>query len=286
MVSNVHKPSICRACLKILETFDEKIYLFGNYTNEMGSKNDDNLKLSDIFQHLTTIAANENDPLPEFICNNCHVLLKEFYEFRQISIAANLELLKHIDNEFGESKPMFNEIAKDKETQSVEIRSGHDDNESDVEVDTELLVFDDNNCRADGKTNNSSDDEESLLTVETNSCRTECTDAMNFVRDCTNGKELQKTHGLYECEICEKRCKKRRDIERHIRSHIGLKPYSCPKCSKSYTRKNGLKDHLLVKHSENSEDLTKYICEITADCKKSFLTRVSPVIIPLEKNAY
>lgn len=41
-----------------------------------------------------------------------------------------------------------------------------------------------------------------------------------------------------------------KNITRHIRQHFGDKPYKCHLCSNSYTRKEGLRKHLISHGTE------------------------------------
>ena len=53
-------------------------------------------------------------------------------------------------------------------------------------------------------------------------------------------------HYLFDCPFCTKKFVKFSDADRHIKSHIGEKPYSCtyPGCSKTFNRKDNMQQHL------------------------------------------
>ena len=54
--------------------------------------------------------------------------------------------------------------------------------------------------------------------------------------------------GHVSCPQCGRVMKRQGDLTRHMRSHAGLKPYSCPQCSVSFTRARTLRLHYYRVH--------------------------------------
>lgn len=79
----------------------------------------------------------------------------------------------------------------------------------------------------------------------------------------------QETPKLYEYEVVTEN----QSTERHS----GENPYSSSKCDRRYARSDRLRDHLIVKLTADLEQLPEFGCDVTADCKNPFLTRVSPI---------
>lgn len=50
----------------------------------------------------------------------------------------------------------------------------------------------------------------------------------------------------YHCTVCPKGFRSKLDVERHIRTHTGEKPFTCPYCPHRSATKGNLKAH--VKH--------------------------------------
>ena len=70
----------------------------------------------------------------------------------------------------------------------------------------------------------------------------------------------------HRCDICNKGCTRKSDLERHQRVHTGEKPYKCGTCDKAFSQKGSLYTHqdlvctsgknlLNVKHATNESHI-------------------------------
>ena len=64
-------------------------------------------------------------------------------------------------------------------------------------------------------------------------------------------KKPDQKNYIFKCQICFKTFPNRWNLNRHVKSHTGEKPFKCdhPKCGKSFSRKDNLKGHQ-VTHSD------------------------------------
>nr|XP_027222731.1 zinc finger protein 316-like [Penaeus vannamei] len=63
-----------------------------------------------------------------------------------------------------------------------------------------------------------------------------------------NCRQARKVHN---CTLCSYRTPSRSDIDKHIRTHTGEKPFSCPHCLYQTANKSNLKRHMRTHTAEN-----------------------------------
>ena len=61
---------------------------------------------------------------------------------------------------------------------------------------------------------------------------------------------IEKEHdGFYTCTVCEKKIKNKKDMKRHIETHLSGLSYDCSKCGKNFRSSNALRLHVSNKCS-------------------------------------
>lgn len=55
-----------------------------------------------------------------------------------------------------------------------------------------------------------------------------------------------KIHKLFLCLQCGKTFTQKKNLNRHIRGHMGIRPFQCTVCLKTFTAKSTLQDHLNI----------------------------------------
>ncbi|CAG8657480.1 7356_t:CDS:2 [Rhizophagus irregularis] len=53
----------------------------------------------------------------------------------------------------------------------------------------------------------------------------------------------------YQCPMCPRSFSRKHDLQRHIRVHTGVKPYQCPCCRKAFARTDALRRHFKMEET-------------------------------------
>ncbi|XP_043940031.1 hypermethylated in cancer 2 protein-like [Protopterus annectens] len=79
----------------------------------------------------------------------------------------------------------------------------------------------------------------------------------------SQGKHTNNIPRFHVCDICGKEFTQRGTLNRHMRSHMGVKPYTCSQCGMKFTRQYRVAEHMKV-HSH----MKSFQCPT---CRQSFL---------------
>ncbi|XP_055607435.1 zinc finger and BTB domain-containing protein 24-like isoform X2 [Uranotaenia lowii] len=63
--------------------------------------------------------------------------------------------------------------------------------------------------------------------------------------------------GKFPCNRCEKSFSTKTNLNRHLASHDGRKPYTCEICQKGFTQSGSLKQHMMI-----HDQIRPYVCEV------------------------
>ncbi|CAH0554617.1 unnamed protein product [Brassicogethes aeneus] len=244
----------CRACLN---EDPEMHYLFAEL--------DQGLSLAEILQNLNFEVC-ENDGFPPFLCQNCTVIMIDFFNLKTI----------YLENE-GHLKELISQAEKQAEIEEF-CEEDLNDNEELEENYEEALIEDEN----------SNNEETVMFVVEEND--EEIKDS-EFKYEYLSNEELFKkkqknlipkystddieektTYLTYKkdvnskkpwiCDICGSCFNRKSDLLDHSESHSSEKKYICPYCGKSFKRRTVLGKHVRI-HTHPREA----ICEL---CGKAF----------------
>ena len=61
--------------------------------------------------------------------------------------------------------------------------------------------------------------------------------------------------GIYRCAVCEKKIRNKKDMKRHLETHLSGLSYNCSECGKDFKSSNALRQHVIKNHFKSFKDL-------------------------------
>ncbi|CAH0554616.1 unnamed protein product [Brassicogethes aeneus] len=233
----------CRACLN---EEPEMHYLFAEF--------DKGLTLAEILQNLNFEVC-ENDGFPPLLCQNCTVIIIDFFNLKTI----------YLENE-GPLKAMISQAEKHEEIQEfceTELKENIkiEENYEEEALIEEALIEEEN-----GKNEENSSNEETLMFVvekneEIKNSEFKQKNAAGDIEE----KPYRKDVNLIKpwiCDICGSSFKKKSDVVSHCEGHSTVRKYTCPYCGKTFKRRTVLVKHVRI-HTNPGESM----CEL---CGRAF----------------
>lgn len=80
--------------------------------------------------------------------------------------------------------------------------------------------------------------------------------------------ECKKLDKIFECSLCGKQCKMKKDMKQHMIVHLDERPYSCDICDWKFKRQFQLTKHKIVVHLKSKKEICR-ICGWVGKSKKS-----------------
>ena len=91
-----------------------------------------------------------------------------------------------------------------------------------------------------------------------------------LMKDTDTGPDIIKPKGSHSCNLCEKNYTSKIQLEIHMRSHSGEKPFACDLCPSKFARRDVLKVHQTTHADQGAFSCDK--CEKKYKCKVSLQT--------------
>ncbi|XP_055363272.1 hypermethylated in cancer 2 protein-like [Betta splendens] len=60
------------------------------------------------------------------------------------------------------------------------------------------------------------------------------------------GPPVSARHHAFRCSLCERAFSQRGSLNRHVRSHLGVRPFPCPRCPMTFSRQYRVTEHMRV----------------------------------------
>ncbi|XP_061730143.1 zinc finger protein 383-like [Cydia pomonella] len=212
-----------------------------------------NISLCDMIEYCCNVKIRKNDGLPEQLCSNCIYKLGVAYHFKQTCESADVRLRQYL---------------------GLQLTSKYND----AAIMTDPLpipqaIIKKCKCRLSQKrssTNYKKKPEEEKLKrgpkpkpKQVHACY-ECDKEFRCQAQLETHVRTHTGDKPFSCMYCSRRFAQKHNLTIHLRVHTGEKPFQCDVCSKTFSAQGNLQAHLKI-HTGQKD----HVCSL---CNKSFIT--------------
>ncbi|XP_047989541.1 zinc finger protein 569 [Leguminivora glycinivorella] len=212
-----------------------------------------NISLCDMIEYCCNVKIRKNDGLPEQLCSNCIYKLGVAYHFKQTCESADVRLRQYL---------------------GLQLTSKY--NDAAVMTDPMPIpqaIIKKCKCRLSQKktsTNYKKKPEEEKLKrgpkpkpKQVHACY-ECDKEFRCQAQLETHVRTHTGDKPFSCMYCSRRFAQKHNLTIHLRVHTGEKPFQCEVCSKTFSAQGNLQAHLKI-HTGQKD----HVCSL---CNKSFIT--------------
>ncbi|XP_032514865.2 zinc finger protein 714 [Danaus plexippus] len=212
------------------------------------------ISICEMIEYCSNIKISRNDGLPEQMCSNCMYKLGIAYHFKQTCERADVRLRQYLG------------IPKQSKVSDAMVMT-------DPIVMTQTTIIKRCKCKQDQKKNSSNykrkPESEKLKRgpkpkpKKVHSCY-QCNKEFRCQAQLDMHVRTHTGDKPFECMYCPQRFTQKHNLTIHLRVHTGEKPFQCEVCSKRFSAQGNLQAHLKI-HTGQKD----HVCAL---CNKSFIT--------------
>lgn len=213
----------CRSCFK--EDDQNHINIF-------------KVNLSKQFLLCTGLDLEESDEFSKTICAKCCESIRQFYRFRQRSLSTFIKF-KDLLREQGDHTELEKEpdpLKAQDDNLDFDPKAEDDDEEGEEEPDEFKMSYM-SYSQYEESSSEEDDDEDGKEEGD------------------NRERKPRDTKNYFKCEKCPKKFWKENNLNSHLRTHEGLRPYPCNLCDKQYLKSSHLNMHIRVIHQDTNLEI-------------------------------
>ncbi|KAJ8984888.1 hypothetical protein NQ317_002728 [Molorchus minor] len=228
-------PKICRTCL-----------VHGDVKPLIDSK------IAVTLKNVSDITLEDNDKLPQNLCNNCIKRLQDIFSFSENCKVSNVYLKSLL---IEQEKKCFSDNAS-LDTFGHDVVDGASSSVREIKTPDSKAEYKESDCNE-------------IRKSKRNLKKQHRKEKIRIKEE----KPKRKRINEYSCDTCGKKFARQDGLKRHSKTHLGIKPFECGMCGKTFVEKATLNRHYLTHTGEKPFECN--LCGKTTFRKDQIISHVT-----------